>query len=91
MSQFCRLRNPLRELSVVLDTIGRMSPRQQVRVPARYARVNAWVISRDTDAGVRFLLAGRFAGPAAQEAMAYVQRSLREELVSGADKRSPSG
>jgi PhnB protein len=36
-------------------------------------------------------LAGRFAGPAAQEAMAYVQRSLREELVSGADKRSPSG
>jgi PhnB protein len=26
-----------------------------VRVPPRYARVNAWVISRDTDAEVRFL------------------------------------
>jgi PhnB protein len=26
-----------------------------VRVPERYARVNAWVISRDTDAEVRFL------------------------------------
>lgn len=26
-----------------------------VRVPARYARVNAWVISPDTDAEVRFL------------------------------------
>jgi PhnB protein len=28
---------------------------QQVKVPPRYARVNAWVISRDTDAEVRFL------------------------------------
>jgi hypothetical protein len=36
-------------------------------------------------------LASRFADPAAQEAMAYVQRTLREELVSGVDKRSPSG
>jgi PhnB protein len=27
----------------------------QVKVPPRYARVNAWVISRDTDAEVRFL------------------------------------
>ncbi len=27
----------------------------QVRVPARYARVNAWVISHDTDREVRFL------------------------------------
>jgi PhnB protein len=35
--------------------IGRMSSQQQVQVPARYARVNAWVISRDTDAEVRFL------------------------------------
>jgi PhnB protein len=183
---------------VVPDTIGGMSARQQVRVPPRYARVNAWVISRDTDAEVRFLtavfgavetpgsrfldpdgdighveveigdsvimlfdakpgwpptpahlrvyvsdiaaaveravaagarvvtqptmlafgervarvrdpqehlwwlhehvadiapaeLASRFADPAAQEAMAYVQRTLREELVSGVDKRSPSG
>lgn len=30
---------------------------QEVQVPARYARVNAWVISRDTDAEVRFLTA----------------------------------
>jgi hypothetical protein len=28
---------------------------KQVKVPPRYARVNAWVISRDTDAEVRFL------------------------------------
>jgi uncharacterized glyoxalase superfamily protein PhnB len=34
-----------------------MASRQQIRVPARYARVNAWVISRDTDAEVRFLTA----------------------------------
>jgi PhnB protein len=34
-----------------------MSSQQQVRVPPRYARVNAWVISRDTDAEVRFLAA----------------------------------
>jgi len=34
-----------------------MASRQQVRVPARYARVNAWVISRDTDAEVRFTTA----------------------------------
>jgi PhnB protein len=166
----------------------------QVRVPPRYARVNAWMISRDTDAEVRFLassfgaietpgsrmldpdgdvghvevelgdsvimlfdaksgwpptpahlrvyvadvaaaveraaaagarivtrptllafgdrvarvrdqqghlwwlhewvedvspdeLAGRFADPAAQEAMAYVQRSLRDELASGTSPR----
>jgi uncharacterized glyoxalase superfamily protein PhnB len=32
-----------------------MSFQQEVRVPPRYARVNAWVISRDTDAEVRFL------------------------------------
>jgi len=32
-----------------------MSAQQQVEVPPRYARVNAWVISRDTDAEVRFL------------------------------------
>lgn len=30
---------------------------QQVQVPPRYACVNAWVISRDTDAEVRFLTA----------------------------------
>lgn len=28
---------------------------EQIRVPPRYARVNAWVISRDTDAEVSFL------------------------------------
>jgi PhnB protein len=28
-----------------------------VRVPSRYARVNAWVISHDTDAEIRFLAA----------------------------------
>jgi hypothetical protein len=32
-------------------------PSQQVQVPPRCARVNAWVISRDTDAKVRFLTA----------------------------------
>jgi PhnB protein len=32
-----------------------MTDRHPVRVPPRYARVNAWVISRDTDAEVRFL------------------------------------
>ncbi|MEV6561493.1 VOC family protein [Nocardia sp. NPDC051756] len=32
-----------------------MSDHDQVQVPARYARVNAWVISSDTDAEVRFL------------------------------------
>ncbi len=74
---------------------------QRVKVPPRYARVNAWVISRDTDAEVRFLttafggaetpgsrmlevapaeLASRLADPAAQEAMTYVQRTLRQEL-----------
>jgi PhnB protein len=37
--------------------INCMSFQQQVRVPPRYARVNAWVISRDTDAEVRFLTA----------------------------------
>lgn len=35
--------------------IGRMTSQQQVQVPPRYARVNAWVISRDTDAELRFL------------------------------------
>src|SRR6266550_1148735 len=37
--------------------IGCMSFQQRVQVPPRYARVNAWVISRDTDAEVRFLTA----------------------------------
>jgi uncharacterized glyoxalase superfamily protein PhnB len=32
-----------------------MSSQQEVKVPPRYARVNAWVISNDTDAEVRFL------------------------------------
>ena len=32
-----------------------MTERDPVHVPSRYARVNAWVISRDTDAEVRFL------------------------------------
>jgi PhnB protein len=32
-----------------------MTDGHQVRVPPRYARVNPWVISRDTDAEVRFL------------------------------------
>ena len=34
-----------------------MASQQQVQVPPRYARVNAWVISRDTDAEVRWLAA----------------------------------
>jgi PhnB protein len=34
-----------------------MSSMPEVQVPARYACVNAWVISRDTDAEVRFLTA----------------------------------
>ena len=42
---------------MVPDTIGCMASEQQVQVPPRYARVNAWVISRDTDAEVRFLTA----------------------------------
>ncbi|MEV4442165.1 VOC family protein, partial [Streptomyces sp. NPDC049577] len=33
-----------------------MTSQPQVQVPPRYARVNAWVISRDTDAEVRFLI-----------------------------------
>jgi len=32
-----------------------MADEEQVPTPARYARVNAWVISRDTDAEVGFL------------------------------------
>ena len=40
---------------MVPDTLGCMSVEHQVQVPARYARVNAWVISRDTDTEVRFL------------------------------------
>lgn len=32
-----------------------MQDHGKVQVPPRYARVNAWVISRDTDAEVRFL------------------------------------
>ncbi|TDC84791.1 VOC family protein [Actinomadura sp. 7K507] len=32
-----------------------MTSDQRVQVPARYARVNAWVISRDTDAELSFL------------------------------------
>jgi uncharacterized glyoxalase superfamily protein PhnB len=35
--------------------IGHVTDQQQVQVPPRYARVNAWVISRETDAEVRFL------------------------------------
>lgn len=34
-------------------------------------------------------LASRFAAPAAQEAMAYVQRTLREELARRANKAEP--
>ena len=34
-----------------------VNDREPVRLPPRYARVNAWVISRDTDAEVRFLTA----------------------------------
>jgi len=34
-----------------------MASQQQVQVPPRYARVNAWVISGDTDAEVRWLAA----------------------------------
>jgi PhnB protein len=37
--------------------IGCMSSQQEVQVPPRYMRVNAWVISRDTDAEVRWLAA----------------------------------
>ena len=48
---------PGRPLSVVAGIIGCVSSEQQVQVPPRYARVNAWVISRDTDAEVRFLTA----------------------------------
>lgn len=40
---------------MVAGTIGRMADHEQVKVPSRYARVNAWVISRDTDAEVNFL------------------------------------
>jgi PhnB protein len=32
-----------------------MTDRHQIQVPPRYARVNAWVISQDTDAELRFL------------------------------------
>ena len=39
------------------DMIVRMSSQQEVQVPPRYARVNAWVISRDTDAEVQWLAA----------------------------------
>jgi uncharacterized glyoxalase superfamily protein PhnB len=34
-----------------------VNDREPGRLPPRYARVNAWVISRDTDAEVRFLTA----------------------------------
>lgn len=37
--------------------IASMTDGPRVRVPARYARVNAWVISPDTDAEIRFLTA----------------------------------
>jgi PhnB protein len=37
--------------------IGCMSSQHEVQVPPRYTRVNAWVISRDTDAEVRWLAA----------------------------------
>jgi PhnB protein len=36
---------------------ARMPDNQSVHVPQRYARVDPWVISRDTDAEVRFLAA----------------------------------
>lgn len=42
-------------VSVVAGTITRMTDREQIQIPPRYARVNAWVISRDTDAEVQFL------------------------------------
>ena len=42
---------------MVVDIIGCLAFLQQVRVPPRYARVNAWAISRDTDAEVAFLTA----------------------------------
>lgn len=32
-----------------------MTDRHQIQVPPRYARVNAWVISQDTDAELRFM------------------------------------
>jgi PhnB protein len=35
--------------------LGALTGQHDVRVPPRYARVNAWVISRDTDGEVRFL------------------------------------
>jgi len=35
--------------------VDRVTDQEQVRVPPRYARVNAWVISRDTEAELRFL------------------------------------
>ena len=35
--------------------LGRMTEHHRVQFPPRYARVNAWVIGRDTDAEVRFL------------------------------------
>lgn len=35
--------------------VSGMTDRHAVQVPPRYARVNAWVISRDTDAEVRFV------------------------------------
>jgi PhnB protein len=37
------------------ETIGSMPEALPVRVPARYARVNPWMISHDTDAEIGFL------------------------------------
>jgi uncharacterized glyoxalase superfamily protein PhnB len=41
--------------SVAAASIGDMADNGSVRVPPRYGRVNAWIISRDTDAETRFL------------------------------------
>ncbi|MGH8834888.1 MAG: hypothetical protein ACRDWG_07820 [Actinomycetes bacterium] len=69
-----------------------MTDRHQVPVPPRYARVNAWVISRDTDAEVRFLTSvfGAVCGGCtrAQQALAYVQATLREELQAASAGQS---
>jgi hypothetical protein len=58
-----------------------------VPVPARYSRVDPWMISHDTAAEIVFLetvdtaeLARRLTDQAAKEAMAHVQQSLSSEL-----------
>jgi PhnB protein len=40
---------------VAVCMLSGMTDRHQIQVPPRYARVNAWVISQDTDAELRFL------------------------------------